>query len=94
MRSGGSFRQEQEVCGSCSKPLAPRGKALKMNVSVFLVAAVAVDLAADFATGPSCAVNVYVSGARTDRLEQFVKLSSADAALVSEVSNVRRRDGA
>jgi hypothetical protein len=67
---------------------------LKMNVSVFLVAAITVDLAADFATGPSGAVNVHVSGARTNCPEQFIKLSCADAALISEVSNVNRRDRA
>lgn len=67
---------------------------MKINFSVFLVAAVAIDLAADFATGPSGAVDVYVSGARTNRLEQFIKLSCANAALISEISNVYGRDGA
>ena len=71
-----------------------RSKAVKMNVSVFLVAAVAIDLAADFATGPAGAVNVYVSSARTNGLEQFIKLSSANAALISEISNVYGGDGA
>ena len=94
MRSGGSFRQEQEVYGSRAANLLHSGKAVKMTVSVFLVAAVAVDLAADFATGPSGAVNVHVSGARPDCLEQFIKLSGADAALVSQVSDVDRRDRA
>ena len=65
-----------------------------MDVSVFLVAAVAIDLAADFATGPSAAVNVYVSGARTNRLDQFIKLASANAAFISEVSDVGGCDGA
>ena len=65
-----------------------------MNVLVFLVAAIAIDLAADFATGPACAVNVYVGSARTNRLEQLIKLSSANAALISEISNVYGRDGA
>ena len=40
-----------------------------VTVSVFFVAAVAVDLATDFAAGPTGAVNVDVSGARTDRRE-------------------------
>ena len=70
------------------------GKAVKMNGSVFLVATVAVDLAADFATGPPGAVNVDVSGARTDRLEQLVKFSSTDATLIREVCNIHCRDGA
>ena len=78
----------------CAANLLHSGKAVKMDVSVFLVAAVAVDLAADFATGPSGAVNVYVSGAGTNGFEQFIKLSCANAALVSEVSDVGRRDGA
>ena len=67
---------------------------MKIDFLVFLVAAVAIDLAADFATGPAGAVNVYVSSARTNCLEQFIKLSSANAALISEVSNVYGRDGA
>ena len=64
-----------------------------MNVSVFFVAAVAIDLAADFTTGPPGAVNVDVSGARTDRCEQLVKFSSADATLIREVCNIGCRDG-
>ena len=65
-----------------------------MNVSVFFVAAVAIDLAADFATGPPGAVNVDVSGARTDRLEQLVKFSGTDSTFIREVCNIHRRDGA
>jgi hypothetical protein len=91
LRSGGSFRQEQEVCGSCSKPPAV-GKDREDERSVFLVAAVAIDLAADFATGPAGAVNVYVSSARPNRLEQLIKLSSANAAFISKVSNVCGHD--
>ena len=70
------------------------GKAVKINVSVFLVAAIAVDLAADFATGPSGAVNVHISGARTNCFEEFIKLSCTDATLIRQVSDVDRRDRA
>ena len=70
------------------------GKAVKMNVSVFLVATVAVDLAADFATGPSGAVNVHISGARTNCLEELIKLAGTDAALIREVGDVDGRDRA
>lgn len=65
----------------------------EVSVLVF-VAAVAIDLAADFTTGPSGAVNVNVSGARPNRLEQFVKFSSANAAFISKISNVGCRDRA
>ena len=67
---------------------------MKLNVSVFLVAAVAVDLAADFATGPSGAVNVHVSGAGTNCPEKFIKLSRTDATLIRQVRDVDRRDRA
>ena len=59
-----------------------------------LVAAVAVDLAANFAAGPARAVNVHVSGARTDCRDQFVEFSSANAAFICEVSYIDCRDGA
>lgn len=58
------------------------------------VAVVAVYLATDFAARPSRAVNVYVSGAGTNRVHQFIKFSGGNSALVREVSDVYRRDGA
>ena len=94
MKSAGSFRREQEVCGSCSKPLALGLKLQKMDGLVFLVAAVAVDLAADFTTGPPGAVNVDVSFSCTYRREQLVKFSGADATLIREISDIHGRDGA
>ncbi len=79
-----------------TNPLHSGASKLRQNgeVSVFFVAAVAVDLAADFATGPPRAVNIDVSGARTDRRKQFVKFPSADATLIREVGYIRGRDGA
>ena len=94
MKSAGSFRREQEVCGSCSKPLALGLKLQKMDGLVFLVAAVAVDLAADFPTGPAGAVNIYVSGACPDSLEQLIELAGTDATLIREVRDVDGRDRA
>jgi hypothetical protein len=58
-----------------------------------VVAAVAVNLAADFASGPPGAVNVDISSPGTYRCEQFVKFSSADASFICKVSNIGRRDG-
>jgi len=57
-----------------------------LAVSV-LVAAVAVDLAANFATGPGCAVDVHISGASADRFDQFVDFTGVDAL------SPRRRSG-
>ena len=59
-----------------------------------LAAAVAVDLGANFTAGPPGAVNVYISGARTNRRYEFVKFSGADSSFIREVSDIRRRDGA
>jgi len=96
LRCGGGRRQEQEVCARCNKPLALGASKLSQNgkISVFLVAAVAVDLAADFTTGPPGAVNVDVSFSCTYRREQLVKFSGADATLIREVCNIHCRDGA
>ena len=59
-----------------------------------VVAAVAVDLAADFAARPSGAVNIHVSSTGTNRRDQFIKLASADAALVRQVRHICCGDGA
>ena len=63
-------------------------------LSSVLVAAGAIDLAADFAAGPSGAVNVYKSGASTNRGDQFIKFAGADSTFIREVNNIHRRDGA
>src|ERR1041384_2753219 len=59
-----------------------------------VVAAVAVDLAADFAAWPSGAVNIHVSRTGTNRREQLIKFSSTDSPLIRKVGNIRRRYGA
>ncbi len=53
------------------------------------VTAVAVDLAADFAARPPGAVNVYISGSGTNRLDQFVEFSGGNPSFIREISNVR-----
>src|SRR6185436_4724203 len=52
------------------------------------------NLATDFTAWPSRAVNVYISGASTNRADQFIKFASADTSLICQVSNIRRHDGA
>lgn len=96
LRSGGECRQGQEVCGEVQQTPCIRSKQFSSGLPLFpvLVAAVAVDLAADFAARPARAVNVHVSSACTDRRDQFVEFSSADAAFVCEVSYIGCRDGA
>lgn len=59
-----------------------------------MVAAVAVDLGADFAARPSSAVNVYVSGAGANRIDKFAEFARGNTALVREVRDVYRRDRA
>ncbi len=54
--------------------------------ALVVVAVVAVDLAANFATGPQRAVDVDVSGARAHRFDQFV-----DLARVESLSSERRQ---
>jgi len=71
----------------------PRNVAIRSDRSV-IVAAVAVELAANFAARPSGAVNVRVSCTDTNSRDQFVKFSGADSPLVSKVGDVRCRDGA
>ena len=44
-----------------------------------VVAAVAVDLAADFAAGPHGAVNIYVRRAGTNSLDQLINLAGIDS---------------
>ena len=58
------------------------------------VAAVAVDLAANFAARPARAVNVDVSGARADCREQLIEFSSTDATFICQVRDVCCGDGA
>ena len=58
------------------------------------VAARAVDLATNFATGPACAVHVYIGGARANRGQEFIEFPGADAPFIREVCNINCRDGA
>ena len=53
-----------------------------------LVAAVTVDLAANFAAGPSSAVNIDVSGSRANGLNQFIKFAGADSSLIRQVGDI------
>ena len=62
--------------------------------SSVIVAAVAVDLATNFAERPSRAVNVYVSSTGTNRLDQFIEFTGANTPLIRQVSNIRRGNGA
>src|SRR6188474_3334964 len=96
LRMAAGHRQEQEVCARCSKPLALGASKLSRAKALFsvFVAAVAVDLATNFATGPARAVNVDVSGARADRREKLIKFSGTDATFICQVSDVCGRDGA
>ena len=64
------------------------------NSSSVIVAAVAVDLATDFAAWPSRAVNVYVSSSGSNRLDEFIEFAGANTPLIRQVSNIRRHDGA
>jgi len=59
-----------------------------------IVAAVAVDLAADFAARPSGAVDVRVSCTGTNSRDQFVKFSGANSPLIGKVGDVQCRDSA
>src|SRR5215216_760175 len=86
--------QEQEICDRCSKPLALGAGKLRSRGLIVFVAAVAVDLAADFAAEPSGAVNVYVSSPSTNRRDQFVKFTGANSLVIRKVGHVRRRDSA
>ena len=72
-------RQEQEVCARCSKPLAPGVKTCSIENFSVIVRAVAVDLAADFAARPECAVYVHVSRTRTHRPDQLVDFTGVDS---------------
>jgi hypothetical protein len=65
----------------------------KKQVSV-VVAAVAVDLAANFAARPARAVDIYVSSPGTNRTEQFIELSCRDSSFIRKISNVRGGDSA
>src|ERR1041384_5913366 len=96
LRSRGECRKKQKVCGEVEQTPCIRSKQINSELPLFpvLVAAVAVDLAANFAAGPARAVNVHVSGPRTDRRDQFVEFSSANAAFICEVSYIDCRDGA
>lgn len=70
------------------------------GMALVVVAIIAVDLAANFATGPRCGVNVDVCGARTHRSDQFIDLTSVDSLSPSGSSrrnirtNVGSEDGA
>lgn len=77
----------------CSKPLA-LGAEKSCRAGLVVVAAVAVDLAANFAARPARAVNVYVSSTGANRFDQFWEFPGRDTALIREVGYVYRRDGA
>src|SRR5690348_11233459 len=72
-------------------PLHPRfyGAAEKLSV---IVTAVAVDLAANFPTGPARTVYIYVSGSGSNSADQLSELSRGDASLIRKVSNISRGD--
>ena len=58
----------------------------KQQVSVAAVAAVAVDLAADFAAWPSGAVDIHIRRTVADRVDQFINFAGVEAL-------VPRREG-
>lgn len=88
------FDWQEVYCGVQQTPCV-RSKFLTFlrfkRLSV-LVAAIAVDLAANLATGPKRTMNVYVGSAGADSPDYFIKFSGGDSLCGSRIDHVGGRN--